>query len=418
MRSIGGYKQTNRGNDRLLTRVTVDAARFEHDESTMTSTIFASLFLPLACLRYLLSRLWYTFLSVLRRQDDFAPHPDAAFEGFYCRTQLSNGGTLAVIFCWVHDARERPYLVHVSYTPATAEDAAYFPAFKHELFPDRMVLSQGTRGSLNFTVTMPGVGTMTVADDTVEYDISCSEVNLELKLRLTDRVSWSSTSPTSGPMGFASAFAPLLPLNWHVYSTASSAACLLTHAGRTLEATGVAHIEKNWGVSFPQGWIWCQAFARAEKQKSLCLAGGIALPYIEAYLVGYRSPRCHWDFRPPFTVAALGVSPFMCIKRDSGAGTFTLTVQTLTRKLVIQAEAPSSSFIGLACPLGDGHRPMYAFESFKGYTLVEAWTRRWPWQSWYLIEKGVCGINEKGVACAAVEFGGAYSHLVEDAGRL
>ncbi|OBZ77245.1 hypothetical protein A0H81_02106 [Grifola frondosa] len=212
-------------------------------------------------------------------------------------------------------------------------------------------------------------------------------------------------------MGGIAHLSRLLPLNWHVRSTASIARYTLTHAGVTREGGGLAHIEKNWGSSFPRGWIWSQSLA-LDAGKTLCLAGGTALPGIHAYLVGYRSPACTWDFRPPFAVAVGHIAPFMRVRHDSVAGTVDLRVQTWTRKLVVKMQAPVDSFVGLPAPLKNGHKPEYAFESFAASTWISAWHRRWPFGKWILVEKGPCGQTAEGGPCAALEFGGSFSHRV------
>ncbi|KAI0689158.1 hypothetical protein BC835DRAFT_1308476, partial [Cytidiella melzeri] len=314
-------------------------------------------------------------------------------------TPLDDGATLAVIFCWVKDAQQRPHLVHVSYTPAAGstpgDNSDAVEGFKREFFPGTMTLNihpQLHDKRVPFTVIMPDVGTMRLGADAVEYRISCPSSGLEVDLRLTNRVPWSSHDPLYGPMGFISRISALLPLNWHVYSTASVASGTFSHGGKTRQVTGIAHVEKNWGTSFPPGWIWSQSFGSTKdlSAKSLALAGGEALPWVQAYLVGYRSSKVKWDFQPPFTMAIGPLSPFMCIVRDSVSGIVNLTVQTMARKLVIKMSAPCDSFMGFAAPLADGHQPMFAFESFVGRTKVEAWERRWPWQTWKLIEEGEC----------------------------
>ncbi|KAI0776406.1 hypothetical protein BC629DRAFT_1526048, partial [Irpex lacteus] len=81
---------------------------------------------------------------------------------------------------------------------------------------------------------------------------------------------------------------------------------------------------------------------------------------------------------------------------------------TFTRKLAIKVTAPQDSFIGLACPLSDGHRPNFAYESFVGRTYVSAFERR------------ECGVtvddndDETRRYCSALEFGGTYSHRVRE----
>lgn len=372
-------------------------------------------FQPVMFLTSLVRRTWSQVRKTLLRRDHFSPHAYVGFEGYYSRTQLDDGGTLAVIFCWVKDAPRRANLVHVSYTPPLSGSSSY--AFKHEFFPERMTISahpQPTGGHQPFTIDMQGVGTMKMTGDTVEYAIRTEQPELKLDLRITDPVPWSSDTPLAGPMGILSLLSRLLPLNWHILCTSSKATYSLSRSGRTQEGAGVSHVEKNWGTSFPPGWIWSQSFTGAEKRKSLCLAGGAALPGVEAYLVGYRSPSLHWDFRPPFAMATRWFSPFMKVHHCSKDGTFQLVVQTFCRKLVVKVDAPKDSFLGLAAPLADGHRPMFAFESFVGRTWVEAWGRAYPWQQWTLLEEGPCGVTQDGVPCSALEFGGSFCHLVEE----
>lgn len=363
-------------------------------------------------------RTWSALRRILLRHDHFAPHAYAGFEGHYSRTQLDDGGTLAVIFCWVKRASTRPNLVHVSYTPPPSGSS--LPAFKHEFFPDHIEIPTYEKladGRQPFAVHMPDVGTMEVKADSVEYTVRTKDPELYLNLRISDRIPWSDDTPLAGPMGVLALMSRLLPLNWHVWCTDSKAAYTLSYAGKTHTGTGASHVEKNWGTSFPPGWIWSQSFSSTELKKSLCLAGGAALPGVQAYLIGYRSASLHWDFRPPFSMGLWKLSPFMTVKRDSRTGIFHLTVQTFLRKLVIRASAPPDSFMGLAAPYADGHRPMYALESFVGRTWVEAWGRAYPWQRWTLLEEGECGVTAGGTSCSALEFGGTFSHLVEEHAR-
>ncbi|EKM56846.1 uncharacterized protein PHACADRAFT_254191 [Phanerochaete carnosa HHB-10118-sp] len=258
---------------------------------------------------------------------------------------------------------------------------------------------------------------MKLCNNIIDYTVQTSDPDLSLSLRVTERVPWSDVAPLAGPMGPLAILSRFLPLNWHVFCTSSKAEYLFTHAGRTHEGSGTSHVEKNWGASFPPGWIWSQSFADAEPKKSLCLAGGIALPGVEAYLIGYRSSRLHWDFQPPFAMSIWPLPSFMHVERDSRAGTFRLTVRTFTRKLVVTEHAPLESFMGVACPLADGHEPSFAYESFVARTRIEAWERWYPWQPWQLVEDGPCGVTSEGRPCSALEFGGSFSHLVRERSR-
>ncbi|KAI0365960.1 hypothetical protein BV20DRAFT_692211 [Pilatotrama ljubarskyi] len=278
-------------------------------------------------------------------RDHFAPHPSRTFEGYYTRVQTEAGGTIAVIFCWVKGAKQRENLVLVLYDRPqetarqegtrrrrTQRDSVPsigpgIPSFKHEFFPEHLDVTVGeyVRGEPQaFTITAPGIGSMKVTPMTIEYDICACANALRLQLVLTHHTPWSRSQPLSGPMGPILHFSRLLPLNWHVRATQSEASYALTYGSSddptsaTIRGTGLAHAEKNWGASFPKGWIWAQAFS-ADGQHTFCLAGGAALPGVQAYLVGYRSPVCgQWDFRPPFMLRVGPVAPFMHVRHDSG----------------------------------------------------------------------------------------------------
>ncbi|KAH9896719.1 hypothetical protein C8Q73DRAFT_686671 [Cubamyces lactineus] len=422
-------------------------------------------------------------MPILRLPDHFAPHRSRKFDGYYTRTQTADGGTIAVIFCWVRGATNgRGNLVFVLYdepaprdthaptptrdeydghhdvgrgmgvrTEAAAAARLAQPTFKYEFYPDDIHVSTGKKAAPGspqpFTVTAPGVGSMSVTATTIEYDICVPEEGFRLHMVLTELTPWSRTHPLNGPMGPILHLSGLLPLNWHVRSVHSAVSYALTlsplpppspasptggtalrrrRGPQTLDVhgTGHAHAEKNWGAAFPHGWIWAQAFS-ADGTRTLCLAGGAALPGVHAFLVGYRSPSSpgreglEWDFRPPYALGVGGLAPFMRVRRDRARGTFELRVGTWFRRLHVRIEAPPGSFVGVTAPLKDGHERDFAHESFKARVKVEAYRRRswwwWPWAEWELVEEAVLGQAADGVDCGALEFGGSFAEWGVDA---
>ncbi len=436
------------------------------------------------------------------QRDHFAPHKSRKFEGYYTRTQLEDGGTLAVIFCWVKHAKERGNYVHASYTPSgtgasptqylqrpptpadtlssrnhtlkavpSAESmspslsrtsrSSFSPAplaaFKYDFFPDNIdvVTSKPAQrgGHVPFTITAPGIGHMAATADSIEYSIIVPEKHLRVHLVLDAHTLWSPASPLAGPMGGIMRLSWLLPLNWHVRSTGSRATYAVEH-GRALIASkaygeGRAHVEKNWGGSFPRGWIWAQAFSdssssdasgggggdpwglngefgkgrsqrrgsqdrdtEGHSERSFCVAGGKAFPGVQAYLVGYRSQECQWDFRPPYAVALGRFSPFLRVRHDSRQGEVELSVSSWRRKLDVVIEAPQDTFMDMAAPLRGGHEPGFAHESFRAKVRVRASRRRWPGEKWTIVEECVLG-QVGAVQCGALEFGGSFYHKVD-----
>ena len=101
----------------------------------------------------------------------------------------------------------------------------------------------------------------------------------------------------------------------------------------------------------------------------------------------------------------------MSVQHSSRSGVVDLVVRAPLRMLVIRVEAPVDSFMGVTCPLKDGHKQDFAFESFCGRTWIEAWQRQWPWERWQCLEKTELGITPDGTSCSALEFGGEFCHL-------
>ncbi|KAH9855673.1 hypothetical protein C2E23DRAFT_866749 [Lenzites betulinus] len=370
-------------------------------------------------------------LSIFRQQDHFAPHLSRKFDGYYTRAQTEDGGTIAVIFCRVENAKKHGNLVFLLYEPPEAVPGSgpTLPAFKYQWFPEHfdIHIDEPAPGKPQaFSITAPGLGRMSVSASTIEYDIHAPDLAVRLHLVVTAHTPWSPSSPSaaadalSGPMGAALLrLSPLLPLNWHVRSTHSAASYTLARGPASAQGAARAHAEKNWGAAFPAGWLWCQAFSAdpdPSRTHSLCFAGGQALPGVplQAYLVGYRSPRLGaWDFRPPWALALGAVGPFLSVQRDSRAGTVVLCVSTWFRRLEVRVAAPPGSFVGVTAPLRDGHELDYAWESFRATVRVRAYARRWPWMGWELVEEAELGRTAEGGACGALEFGGAFSHLVK-----
>ncbi|OSD07862.1 hypothetical protein PYCCODRAFT_359480 [Trametes coccinea BRFM310] len=350
-------------------------------------------------------------LSSLLR-DHFAPHPPLRFDGYYTRTQTEDGATIAVIFCWMKGAKKRGNLILVLYdTPHDRRGG--LASFKYEFYPEHFDVTTGefVRGRpQSFTITAPGLGSMKVTPETIEYDVSVPDKSLRLHLLLTNHKPWSNAHPLEGPMGSVLHISHFLPLNWHVRSTQSIATFQVAHGDATIRGTGHAHPEKNWGSSFPRGWIWAQSFS-ADGKHTLCLAGGEALPGIQAYLVGYRSPVCpDWDFRPPWAFGLGSFAPFMQVRRDPVKGEVEITLSTWSRKLHVLITAPPDTFVGVPGPLKDGHQPNYCHESFQAKVTVQASCRRWPGAKWELVEDAVLGQTADGTNCGALEFGGSYGH--------
>lgn len=119
---------------------------------------------------------------------------------------------------------------------------------------------------------------------------------------------------------------------------------------------------------------------------------------MEAYLIGYVSPKFEIGFAPPFGLSILGWSPFMATDVDWERRTVTLSVQSFWRKIAIQATAPKGTFLGLSAPFIDGFKWNFLAESFQASVDIQIFKRSWL-GSWDLVLSDRFG-------GATLEFGG------------
>ena len=58
----------------------------------------------------------------------------------------------------------------------------------------------------------------------------------------------------AGPEGWLTHL-NILPLHWFVYSIGSKGTYSWTESNNSFSGQALAHQEKNWGKSFPPGWV-------------------------------------------------------------------------------------------------------------------------------------------------------------------
>ncbi|KAG8980278.1 hypothetical protein FRB94_011992 [Tulasnella sp. JGI-2019a] len=356
---------------------------------------------------------------LLPKQDHFAPHPGVPFEGYYTRILTTTGNTILLIFSSVPGAKTHTHHVHFSHIIRPSglrkhQEAdvliAKFPKIDDPLF------QTSPNGVQPFRREAVGDGL------TANYDIRRNELKYQVKVdtpesgyveadvEISGRMPWVGSEELSTPEGIFSRLVFLLPLHWNIWSTASHTKFSIKRDGKIVEeGEGIAHVEKNWGTSFPLGWTWMQGFSSAQDPRTgselttFALAGGKIIGQ-RAYLLGYRSPALKWSFRPLFTMMPFGFqTPFISEKMDARAGTAHLDICSVTRRLVIDAQAPPDhdGWIPMNCPLSNGHGNEYGFESFEAVIRIKAYVRTW-YGGWMFVEESV-------LENAALEFGGDYS---------
>ncbi|KAK5024849.1 hypothetical protein LTR13_010692 [Exophiala sideris] len=340
--------------------------------------------------------------------EHFAPHPNVTFEGYYSKFMLPSGSSLCLIVCSVHQAGSRPHMVSFTYVPSNKDHKIY----QKELFPPKGSLTfEASQDRKSFVLDVKGIGSVKVLpDSTTTYDFSCPE--FMFKATTKSRVPWASSIQT--PESWL-VYLPL-PLHWHVHSFASR--CIFTMKlaqneyldERDEKGVATVHQEKNWASSFPSAHIWIQAYPPASDSDEapwhgFNCAGGQILG-MEAYLLGYRNKKAgvEIDFRPPFAVKVLGMSPFLSVKADWASRSFRLSIQDFRQKLDVCAYVEREdwyTFFGLSAPFPDGHRKNFLGQSLQAKLDVSVYTRSWIGGTWQkLLDDHFDG--------AALEFGAGY----------
>jgi hypothetical protein len=229
--------------------------------------------------------------------------------------------------------------------------------------------------------------------------------NIWIKARWTDVVPWGTSG--LGPEGIVSLFRAF-PLHWFVYSLGSPVEFeaqipdVVDTAKRTkVVGRGYAHLEKNWGVSFPDSYVWMQA-QRVESGKTIALAGGhpfnIAGLKPEAWLVGYRSELYNYNFGPQ------NIGTVFSSQVDACEGKFKLVSAHLDRKLVVEAQARRDSFGGISIPKRSGFESNGSEQSFQTQIVTRLYE---------VMPFGLGGGTERLLEqtifkTGAVEFGGSF----------
>ena len=321
-----------------------------------------------------------------------APHPGAAFEGYYNKFDLPSGAHLVLVTSKINRDRSKANALTITYVPPNASKSNIY---QKEIFPETMEMQRIDK-SHAFRIDVPGIGyAKWNADSSTEYEFEYEEFSF--RANTTSRIAWSANTDT--PEGMLVKLP--LPLHWHVQSLGSQCKFSMQISGielPTADMSGEAiiHQEKNWAYSFPSAHMWIQA---READKSFCCAGGQILG-MEAFLLGYRSKDLTIDLRPPFALRFLGVGPCMSYKKDWNDRSFELSIQSFRRKITVKATAPQGSFFSFSPPFPEGHRENYLGQSFQARIEVKIYQAGWfsPWRL----------LCEDLFENSSLEFGGAY----------
>eukprot|EP00475_Leptophrys_vorax_P015794 TRINITY_DN2212_c0_g1_i1.p1 TRINITY_DN2212_c0_g1~~TRINITY_DN2212_c0_g1_i1.p1 ORF type:complete len:379 (-),score=60.73 TRINITY_DN2212_c0_g1_i1:238-1374(-) len=234
--------------------------------------------------------------------------------------------------------------------------------------PPDFSLVASSDGSSSFKMTIDGD----------EASISGQLGDYQVSVVISDASASAWGANGEGPEGWVSHLG-VIGLSWFVYALSAPAQVTVTHLPTNTvlanRASGFAHMEKNWGNTFPKGWIWLEGMRIAadsnEPDVTLALAGGyaevIGITVANQYLIGYRSANLTWNFHPQDPAV------FTQTANDACDGNFGLTARSLGRRLTVEVTADPASFGGVQGPTGNGFSSD-SVESFQASIVVSAYS--------------------------------------------
>ena len=199
-------------------------------------------------------------------------------------------------------------------------------------------------------------------------------------------------------------YLPFLPLHWFVFSLRSPVYQYrfedtnkgIVNIGRH----AVAHMEKNWGNSFPAAWVWSEGVSSNVDGVSYALSGGLVglgPVTLTSFLIGYRNPEKNiaLNFRPGNSMVKF--------EYNGCLGELNMTANTALYQLHLQIYANPATFSNcLLGPMSTGFRPVCT-ESYDALARITVYKRKW----WFWWSKRVVDTQE--ICMSALEFGGQYT---------
>ena len=218
---------------------------------------------------------------------------------------------------------------------------------------------------------------------------------INIKGSFGEPVYWNN-SKNGSPEGITVEI-PFVPIHWYVHSLGSPTnyEYNIPQEKISVKSSGYAHIEKNWGKSFPSKWMWSEGIT--DNNNSHYAFGGGEVDFgafkMTSYLVGFHTQKISLDFKPQ-------QGTFFKTFINGCNGNFSMVIARYGKQLVIDSSTDAKSFGKVTIPTAKGFARNGGVESFSARTTIEAY------------EVGVTGnstlIEKKTFTNSALEFGANY----------
>jgi tocopherol cyclase len=130
------------------------------------------------------------------------------------------------------------------------------------------------------------VGSSTFTGEGIILDIESESLNLKGKIDFINMIKYPKSIFSPGIMGWYS-FVPFMECNHGIVSVIHDLLGEISVNGNVIDFNnGKGYIEKDWGVSFPEAWIWIQSnnFGEHDTSFSFSIA---KIPWMGRFFIGF-----------------------------------------------------------------------------------------------------------------------------------
>jgi hypothetical protein len=130
------------------------------------------------------------------------------------------------------------------------------------------------------------VGSSTFTESSISLNIASESINLTGKIDFKNIIRYPKSIFSPGIMGWYS-FIPFMECNHGIVSVNHDLHGKISVNGNVIDFTGgKGYIEKDWGVSFPEAWIWIQSnnFGKKDTSFSFSIA---KIPWMGRFFIGF-----------------------------------------------------------------------------------------------------------------------------------
>lgn len=130
------------------------------------------------------------------------------------------------------------------------------------------------------------IGSSVFTEGYIRLDIASNEINVGGQIDYTNVVKYPGSLFSPGIMGWYS-FVPFMECKHGIISVVHDLSGKISFDGEVIDfGGGKGYSEKDWGVSFPEGWIWVQSCNFPEHDTSFTLS--IAkIPWLGSHFTGF-----------------------------------------------------------------------------------------------------------------------------------